>query len=793
MKHFYLLLVFIGSFVMSSYGVNSPLLLAPQNGATINLNTLSGFNVNANEPTTWKLYIKVSINDPRQLVYENSHTFTSTDQTTEPFLFPFSNGNPLEPNHQYLVELKTVDAANALISQEYFTFFTSSAEKTSPLLVSPSSGDTLYLTGAITFDAAKWTVNANNPNARSISTEIFDVATGQELTSLFPGDPFPISKSLTAQTALTNVELQSYVSYIRQQPYAARVVLTTKDSLQNIIGQSEYPIIIKPRPLGTDVNLSIISPVNGQTGVSTSPTVTVQKPSDIAVHGVGILVDFYTIDKYPMDAQGEDYRMVWVSNISTITSWQIPNLKPGTTYELNIHYLVSGARGNPSGTSKNVRITFTTAPQPLLVSPSPGDTLYVKKSIYHTEVEWTVNSNNPNARSITAQIFDVATGTQIDYQYDPFPTRVGLTAQTALNNVKMTSFIQDLRQEPYAARLVLITRDSLQNIIGQGEYPIIIKPLPLAADIFLTITSPVNGQTNVSTSPSITVQRPAGLDRHGITVSLYSYKIDKYPADNQGEDYRFVTLQGTPSISTWQIPGLKPGTTYEMEILYVIERAGGDISGTGKTVKTIFTTAPDQGTNSLLLWPANNQSVTICNNQDVLVNANDSTARTLIVKVLKNDPRQLVQDYMYALNGTTATQTISMAGVVQQLLANQQYLIEATTKNASGTILRQQYFTVFTTGCSQSAARIGSPEVELPQKSVISPNPSAGDFQVQLHSGYGKAKVEIVSLEGRIIANYETEGNHAVLMNGSSLKPGLYLVRITGNAGLREQFKIVKQ
>ncbi|MDJ1498734.1 T9SS type A sorting domain-containing protein [Cytophagaceae bacterium DM2B3-1] len=567
MKHFYLLLVFISSFVMSSYGVNSPLLLAPQNGATINLNTLSGFNVNANEPTTWKLYIKVSINDPRQLVYEDSHTFTSTDQTTEPFLFPFSNGNPLEPNHQYLIELKTVDVANSLLKQEYFTFFTSSVtsavQTASPLLVSPSPGDTLYLTGAITFDAAKWTVNANNLNARYISTEIFDVATGQELTSLFPGDPFPISKGLTAQTALTNVELQSNVAYIRQTPYAARMVLTTKDSLQNIIGQSEYPIIIKPRPL--------------------------------------------------------------------------------------------------------------------------------------------------------------------------------------------------------------------------------------AADISITVISPVNGQTNVSTSPTITVQRPTGLDRHGITVSLYSYKIDKYPADNQGEDYRFVTLQGTPSISTWQIPGLKPATTYELEILYVIGGARGNPSGTGKTVKVIFTTAPAQGTNSLLLWPANNQSVTICTSQDVLVNANDSTARTLIVKILKNDPRQLVQDYTYALNGTTATQTISIAGVIQQLSADQQYLIEATTKNASGTILRQQYFTVFTTGCSQSAARIGSPEVELPQKSVVSPNPSAGDFQVQLHSGYGKAKVEIVSLEGRVIANYETEGNHSVLLNGSSLKPGLYLVRITGNAGLREQFKIVKQ
>ncbi len=798
MKHFYLLLVFISSIFTTSYAINSPVLLSPQANSTVTISSLSGFEANANEPTARKLTIKVMLNDPRTLVYQNSAPFATATEATTPVPFLFSGSNPLKAGQQYLVELKTESANGSLLKQQYFTFFTSSQTVGEPLLVKPAVNDTVYLRSAyLNYDGTTMTVNANEPRATRIAINVFHAITGEQVNYQREGAATAKGFATPAE-ATQNTELSMFIANLHHEKvYPAKIFLSTYASGGALLAQKQFNVFIKPRPSVDSVYALFTNPTEGQTGVSLQPTISLRESEEIEKHGIRFIITSYELDRYPADWQGEDYQKLVFNGGGTSLekSWKPTTaLKPGTKYLVQVSYtILDGSRY----AMKKALLEFTTAPvssKPLLISPKPDSVLYLVNALYREQASWTVNANDSRARSVTAQIFDQASGVEVSYLYDrSLPIQVSLSAATATQNVQMGSFVNPLNHVAYSARIVLTTKDSLGNVIGQGEYKLTVKPRPLAQDVNLTIVAPVNGQSNVALPVAVQVQRPDNIAVHGVSIGIVLYSIDRYPADWQGDDYQ---QQRVPfSSSSWQIPNLKPNITYELSIVYLVGgAANGNISGVDKTVKTVFTTAPAPNSNQLLLWPANNQTVSVCDSSDVLVSANNKNARKLVVKLLRNDPRMLVQEYVYTLaDSTAAMQTIHIADVFGQLTANGQYLFEVKALDAWGGLLKQQYYTLFTSSCSSSSARMALQGAEIPQQSLVSPNPSTSDFQLRLHNGYDKATVEVVSMEGRIINQYKVAGNSNVSIKGSGLKPGLYLIRITGNAGLSEQFKIVKQ
>ncbi|MDJ1494906.1 T9SS type A sorting domain-containing protein [Cytophagaceae bacterium DM2B3-1] len=1053
MKHFYWLLILFGNIVTTSYAIQSPVLIFPQANSTVSLKDLSGFTVNPKEPTARYISIRVWLNDPRTLIFEDAKNLTATE-ATQPVIFNSWDKSLLKPSQQYLIELKTLNANGGLLKQLYFTFFTSSTplEVPKPLLITNNSLHDFYTVSFVfNSDGMSWTINANNAAARYITAEIFDKASGQLVN--YQRNGASTVKLLTAQTALNNTEMSAFIQPLNRVPYPARMVLVTKDSLGNVIGQGEYDIVIHPRPLAENVSIAIVSPSEGQTNVSLSPIAQIQRPDSLLLFQISVAVAHYMIDTYPADWQGEDYHSEALSNTTSITSWQLPNLKAGTRYVLKVNYVVLGAPGTNPSTGKEATVTFTTQPgvsssKPLLISPKPDSALVLSERgvFYKSMGTYTVNANNPLARSMNVKVLNAKTGEQINYVRGGPVSEIYLQdAQAATSNVSRTQFIYEgsisegITGKPFGGKVSIITYDSLHVLLDSASYPITVIPRPFSKDIPIQLLSPTPGQSNVALPVQVRIKHPDTTPFTDIEFVYSGYEIDQYPADWQGSDFRkntTVKRYFSGSIGSWDIDSLQPGTTYQLKLNYTVfntldadpyvnldtiitfttrpvissgkplllspkpdsvmvlsqrgvfglsmgsyvvnanntiarsmdvrfyntqtgqridyvrsepvslfyfanaQQATSDVTrtlyistpNTGKLFDArvdmitydslhtrldsvsyaikilprplgkdlpltflsptpgqnnvalpvqvriqeptfspftdidisyeyylidrypadwqgsdfrkrmlstnfpvgatptwqidslqagttyqmklsyliigaldsrpylrldttiLFTTAPAQGSNPLLLWPANNATVRVCDSTNALFNANNDNARMLSIKVFRNDPRQLLREYSYQLSDAmAATKTIAVPDLFQQLNASGQYLIEVKTQTSSGGLIAQQYFTLFTSGCSSAARKVLSENIESSLHSIVSPNPSVTDFKLQLHSGYNKAIVEVISIDGRIINQYNAQGNSQIQINGNGLQPGMYLIRVKGNDGKIEQFKIVKQ
>ncbi|MDJ1494707.1 T9SS type A sorting domain-containing protein [Cytophagaceae bacterium DM2B3-1] len=131
MKHMYLLLtvisnLFFSVYATTSYAANEPVLISPQNQSNVDLCSFNNtITVNANHPSARKVYVNVFLNDPRQTVSLDARNLTAAE-ATQPITFVYSQpgGLNLQPNKQYLIEVKTADAAGTILGQRYFTIFT---------------------------------------------------------------------------------------------------------------------------------------------------------------------------------------------------------------------------------------------------------------------------------------------------------------------------------------------------------------------------------------------------------------------------------------------------------------------------------------------------------------------------------------------------------------------------------------------------------------------------------------------------------------------------------------------
>ncbi|MDJ1496447.1 T9SS type A sorting domain-containing protein [Cytophagaceae bacterium DM2B3-1] len=789
MKYFYVLLILVSSLFSTSYAANSPELLSPQPNTTVDLSNFSGFVVNANDSAARKISIKVWVNDPRTLVYETYKLFNYEWDAVYPVTF--SDVTTLLPKQQYLVEVKTQRVDGSMIGQQYFTFFTGT-QNAVPLLVSP-------------VETAKWyvcqnerqiindviTINANNSSARKATVKIYNKQTGQSIGwTAWPDSRSIVIPFANAQEATTNRTIGINLDEKTFSEFDAVFEISTWSANDALLSKKYYTVPVVVRRFYRVLQAKFVSPMDGDTGVSLLPVIRLTRPVETEKPGCDrpVIFDTYEIDRYPADWQGEDYQVKAFGD--TTSSWRLPvALKPGVKYQVKVTYRNGGAPFPPLEVSETFTTIARPLSQPLLVSPAPDSTLYLVPFIMSSNGgDVTVNANDSRARYIRIDIFKTSTGEKVNYQRNGGVTYKLLTAETAQENVSAGAFINGFDGTPYAAEVLLTTKDSLGAMIGQSKYNITIKPLPADSTLVVEFIDPVQGQTNVPLRPTIRVREPENISQHQLYIFYGSYEIDRYPADWQGSDYQ-LDLVLNRGITSWQPAAtLQPNTTYQVRVEYLVPGYG---SSDKQSILT-FTTGPAASTDPLLIWPAGNSSVSLCNVDTLQVNANDANAKKLSVKVWRNDPRQLINEYTYVFDSSSqATQLLHIPNNTQNMLANQQYLIELKTLAGNGSLLKQKYFTLFTTACSSGARLAGN--LEPAQTSFAFPNPSATDFQVQLHGGYQNAKLTVIATDGRIVGEQEGQGNSAVLIKTNNLPAGLYLIRISDRTGIREQLKVVKQ
>ena len=102
----------------------------------------------------------------------------------------------------------------------------------------------------------------------------------------------------------------------------------------------------------------------------------------------------------------------------------------------------------------------------------------------------------------------------------------------------------------------------------------------------------------------------------------------------------------------------------------------------------------------LLIQPAANSTLDLCPRvlgfYQVMFNANNPQARKLSYKLFLNDPRQLLQEHVVTFaSSAEATQNASVV-LSNSIKPKQQYLIELKTLDAKGNMIKQEYFTFFT-------------------------------------------------------------------------------------------------
>ncbi|MDJ1504255.1 T9SS type A sorting domain-containing protein [Xanthocytophaga agilis] len=106
-----------------------------------------------------------------------------------------------------------------------------------------------------------------------------------------------------------------------------------------------------------------------------------------------------------------------------------------------------------------------------------------------------------------------------------------------------------------------------------------------------------------------------------------------------------------------------------------------------------FLTLSSYAASPVLVSPADRSTVNILAPVVLKVQANDVSAKKIYLKILLNDPRKLA----YETNQNVVSgQPNSFAVPSNALITGQQYLIEVKTVTASGQLVAQKYYTIFT-------------------------------------------------------------------------------------------------
>jgi hypothetical protein len=113
-----------------------------------------------------------------------------------------------------------------------------------------------------------------------------------------------------------------------------------------------------------------------------------------------------------------------------------------------------------------------------------------------------------------------------------------------------------------------------------------------------------------------------------------------------------------------------------------------------------------------------------------------------------------------------------------------------TTSNSDN-----QQWTMTTVGSSSNARQI-SPEVSANESEELGinlyPNPFAKTFTLEVPSSGEQLQITILDAMGKEVETITHSGASTKLLLGAALKPGLYIIRVSGVNG-SQSFKVLKE
>ncbi len=290
-----------------------------------------------------------------------------------------------------------------------------------------------------------------------------------------------------------------------------------------------------------------------------------------------------------------------------------------------------------------------------------------------------IQTNHPEIKYTEGYFYDPKTGKLVDINYE--------CGNNMFYNLPITAL-------PFSElRLVLHVTGTDGRAISYGEYTFRVKNTPKAKS---EITYPRDGQTNVSLTPIIQINwRKNKLSLGNGRVSDNSFAIHSAPELSAVDSQEKVEVIYNYLNQTFQpIRKLRPNTTYKLTVRGLYNYRGNyEIP----TLISTFTTGAGSEKPTLSYPAPDSRLDPYVNRGFFTASANDSTARKLSLKVFVNDPRQLIWEETKDLPASSTNRPdVTFSKSPEQLDYNQQYLAEVATLDGNEQMIKQQYYTFFT-------------------------------------------------------------------------------------------------
>ncbi|MDJ1502576.1 T9SS type A sorting domain-containing protein [Xanthocytophaga agilis] len=357
-----------------------------------------------------------------------------------------------------------------------------------------------------------------------------------------------------------------------------------------------------------------------------------------------------------------------------------------------------------NSTLTRITITEPALQNPQIISPANGASFDLCQNLTIT-----VNANYQGARTLLYLVYPTSDPSSpvVDSDADGInPTFANAT--TATTNYALPAIDTALLAASTPYTIEVYSVDINGELIGTttSTFTTGVKP-PSSIPV---ITSPLDGATDVSRTPSIAVAAYTGCG----TLTSRIIEVDTDPAF--GGSSKQTSLQGSGNGAfSWTPATLEFGTQYYVRVTF-------QISGTTVGEKVIsFTTESLVIADPLLISPADEATLDLCSDVVANVNANSTSARSLVFKVFPIGPGPTIfqQTYNFA-DGNAATTPFNITLLRSLFADNAHYLVELTTRtgaNNTGTLIGQVYNDWFT-GVNQSSEAANTPVITSPADGV---------------------------------------------------------------------------
>ncbi|MDJ1504849.1 T9SS type A sorting domain-containing protein [Xanthocytophaga agilis] len=779
MKHFYLLLLFISSIVSTSYAVER------NKSASTSVNSIY---VQDTQPLSVSISVLATSNplhptfeataqtDPsgvRQVLYKSFEVdgypadWQGEDYEYRASVSPMQNlytaYKRLQPNTKYEAKIGYVisDDTTKLYYASYL-YDVPNVETPDPILIWPAADSYVDVCGRFMTVQA----NANDIDAKKLTYTIF------------LNDPRTIVAKYEFNLSTGNQDVSEISGWPIRPKNQYLIELKSEDAYGRILKQKYFTFFTSDRNSESLIP-QFITPLDGAVNVSTNPTIAI-KPFPSTACGQGLFNTSFLIDSYPADWAGDDYQAY--SFAPGTYSWNVPNtLQPNTKYVVKAIFLAPGAASSTELFMKE--ITFTTgnvSPEPLHVS------LAVKgldgSTPFHPVIEATPETDSTGDRKVIflSRELDLYpadwTGTGYDYYKAVSPNQNLFTTYTPLKG-----------STAYVTRVAYTNSDDTSKIYyATADFyttaprpPVLVYPVP--GSTFNSCTDVNQFIVNANNNSDIT-------------------KIELTIFRNDPREQISATGEFSIPVNQTQDASVSDYATYlrrSGEGQFLIELKGLDNNGNliDQSYSTIFVT----GLGNILpgVTSISNGATDVSLNPTITVKPYTSCGNLLKVQyILDTYPINSTGNYTENYQSASFDSAVYSWTVPQALKPNTEYEVWTVfVTDYPWDAPRLIQSTRFTTTTSGSSARVAGATTsnELGQHSLLSPNPFSDQLSIQLHTGYQKATVSVVSMDGRVVFSKSASANEQVSFKDNSLPAGLYLVRISDQTGIKEQFKVVKQ